>query len=154
MTFLSNPEMASSIIQSWESFQKVPNFEAVAGRRIFRKFFELDPRAQTVFFAAGKQQDRQLTLHSKLVIDMLDRVVHTLNNATHLHQIEKELMELGRRHVAYGASPDQFLPMGRALITTMERMLGIGKLTEQDRQNWLALFEFIANKMTAAAQEQ
>jgi hemoglobin-like flavoprotein len=136
-----------NLVQTWDSLKKVPNFHDVAGRRIFRKFFELDPRAHSLFFAVGKAKDKELALHARMVVDMLDYVIHLMATSTHLAQMDKELGELGKRHMQYGVHPDQLTIMGKAVVITLDKMLGIGNLTEEDRQNWYTFFELIAGKM-------
>ena len=72
-----------------------------------------------------------------------------------LHQVEKiipAVEELGRRHVGYGVTAEQYRPVGEALIWTLEKGLG-DAFTPEVKDAWVTTYTTLESVMTKAASD-
>ena len=74
----------------------------------------------------------------------------------HLHRIDDIVPaseDLGRRHVSYGATEDDYKPVGGALIWALEQALR-DEFTPEVRAAWLAAYRFLTDVMIEAARDR
>ena len=65
----------------------------------------------------------------------------------------KELVSgLGRRHVALGALPEHYGPVGQALLHALEHLLG-DRFTTEVKTAWTTLYLDLAAAMTSGSSE-
>jgi hemoglobin-like flavoprotein len=57
------------------------------------------------------------------------------------------LLDLGERHIRYGATPDLFPPVGDILIATLEECLGSENFTPTMKAAWLEVYNAISTDM-------
>ncbi len=60
------------------------------------------------------------------------------------------MQDLGRRHVRYGVTADQYRPVGEAMIWTLQQGLG-DAFTNDVRDAWIAAYGTLVGVMTDAA---
>jgi nitric oxide dioxygenase len=67
--------------------------------------------------------------------------------------IERELERLGAQHVEYGVKPDDYAPVGAALITTLREMLGehFAEDTEEARTEFYPQVSLVMERGAAKA---
>jgi hemoglobin-like flavoprotein len=142
-----------NVTTTWDKAKRTPKFEQVAGEAILTRVFHLEPKARSMF---GFSQDEEVTenpkfaVHSKVMVDMLDMAVSFLG--PDLEPIEYELLDLGKRHIAYGVQPEYLPIMERAVVYALEGILD-DKLTRDDRGSWQVIFQFMIEHMTKGMKE-
>jgi hemoglobin-like flavoprotein len=97
-----------------ESFAKVVPISEQAAALFYGRLFEIAPAVQPLFRGNMPEQGRKL-------MAMLAAVVNGLGT---LEAILPAASALAKRHVAYGVTPDHYVPVGEALLWTLERGLG------------------------------
>jgi hemoglobin-like flavoprotein len=80
---------------------------------------------------------------------MLSIMVANLNN---IEEIAPTVQDLGRRHIGYGATLDDYDAVGRALMWTLEQGLR-EQFTPDVKSAWLAAFTALAKVMAEGASE-
>jgi len=141
------------VTMSWARLKEIENYKDVAGESIFLSIFELRPEARTLFsFGASEiiKSNPQFWKHAHTMVDMIDCAVAFLG--PDLEPLEEDLLELGRRHVGYGVTPEYLPTMGYALFITLEKMLG-NKFQKSDKESWQCVFQFIISKMIVGIQQ-
>lgn len=137
-----------NVTQTWDKAKATPKFEQVAGEAILTRLFKLEPKSREMF---GFSDDEAVTknpkfaVHSKSMVDMLDLAVSFLG--PDLEPIEFELLDLGKRHIAYGVHIAYLPMMERSVMYALEGILG-DKLTREDRGSWQVVFQFMIEHMT------
>lgn len=128
------------LVQS--SFEKVAPIAPQAADLFYGRLFEIAPEVRKLFPEDISEQKSKL-------MSMLTTAV------TNLHQVEKiipAVQDLGRRHVQYGVTNDQYKPVGEALIWTLEKGLG-DDFTPDVKAAWIATYTTLEGVMTTAASE-
>ena len=78
------------------------------------------------------------------MVDMIDCAVGYLG--PDLEPLQEDLVDLGKRHIAYGVKTE-FLPsMERAVMYALEDMMD-DSLTKEDRAAWGSVFTFMIRTM-------
>ncbi|GKY93941.1 hypothetical protein MPSEU_000361000 [Mayamaea pseudoterrestris] len=142
-----------NVTTTWDKAKRTPKFEEVAGEAILTRLFTLEPQARTMFgFDATEvvTENPKFGHHSKVMVDMLDMAVSFLG--PDLEPIEYELLDLGKRHIAYGVQPEYFPIMERAVMYALDGILD-DKLTRDDRGSWQVIFQFMIENMTKGMKE-
>ena len=124
------------------SFQKVAPIADTAADLFYGKLFEIAPQVRPMFPDDMSEQKTKL-------MKMLATAV------THLHEVEKvvpAVQHLGRTHVGYGVTDDQYDIVGEALIWTLGKGLGDG-FTYDVKAAWIAAYTLLATVMKEAAAE-
>jgi hemoglobin-like flavoprotein len=119
-----------------DSFSLVVPIADEAGALFYSRLFQVDPTLRTLFRGDLSQQSRKL-------MQMLAVAVRGLDN---LESIVPAVHALGRRHVAYGVTSEQFEAVGAALLWTLATALGPG-FTSEVREAWTAVYSVVANTM-------
>lgn len=114
-----------------------------AAKLFYDRLFEIDPAVRPLFTADNMPEQRK-----KLML-MLGAAVAGLED---LHALVPVLQDLGRRHVGYGVTEDQYDSVGAALLWTLER--GLGEAWNEDvSEAWAAVYALVAEVMIDAARD-
>ncbi|MEO1281941.1 MAG: globin family protein [Pseudomonadota bacterium] len=105
------PEQVS-LVQS--SFEKVVPIAPQAADIFYTKLFEIAPETRKLFPQDMSEQKSKL-------MTMLGTAVGNLHQ---IDTIVPAVQDLGRKHVGYGVTAEQYKPVGEALIHTLETGLG------------------------------
>lgn len=124
------------IILVQESFAKVAPISEKAAEIFYARLFEYDPSLKPLFKKGMKTQ-------GKMLMSALTMAVESL---THLNTLVPELEELAMRHVQYGVKPQDYTPVGNALLYTLKQGLG-DEFTPEVRQAWVDTFRLLATVM-------
>ena len=112
------------------SFAKVAPVDDETGVLFYQRLFEIAPELRPLFRGDIDEQGR-------MFMSMLTVAV---NGLTTFDSIEPALRELAIRHVDYGVRPENYAPVGAALIWVMERSLG-DDFTDEVRSAWFAVYD-------------
>jgi hemoglobin-like flavoprotein len=82
--------------------------------------------------------------HADSMVDMVDMAVSLLG--PDLDPLAEDLVDLGKRHIAYGVKMEYLPIMERAVLYAMEEMLK-GSFTPKDRRSWQLVFHFMITNM-------
>jgi hemoglobin-like flavoprotein len=122
----------------------------------FNRFFTLEPEAK-VIFGFGKdtnpaseelQKSRRFVKHAQYFIQMIDKALGMLGPDIEL--LTEILLELGKKHVDYGVKPEYFPSMGRALIHSVQSVLGNDAFTEDVKDAWVEVYGALSYDMIRA----
>jgi len=125
-----------------DSFQKVAPIADQASDLFYGRLFEIAPEVRPLFPEDMSEQKGKL-------MGMLSTAVGNL------HQVETiipAVQDLGRRHVGYGVTAEQYKPVGEALIWTLEQGLG-DDFTPEVKDAWVTTYTTLEKVMTDAAAE-
>ena len=78
------------------------------------------------------------------------RAIGTVVNGMNMPvQLIPAVSDLGRRHVVYGVTDEHYSSVGRALIGTLEQVLG-ADFTPEVKEAWTTVYNVIADTMKNA----
>ena len=123
---------------SWKLFRGVD--PVIIGDAFYSKLFIDVPEVAHLFKTPRAEQ-------SKKLIDMLTLIVSRLDR---LDELTPEIEQLAIRHVQYGAKPEHYKAIGRALLWTLERGLGMD-WNEELKQAWASCYHSLSSTMIRAA---
>ena len=103
----------------------------------YDKLFELAPEVRGLFRDDLARQKRKL-------LDTLAGLLELVGEAAMFKDV---LRNLGLRHVAYGARPEHYGPVGQALLHSLATLLG-DRFTAEVRTAWTTLYLDVAAWMT------
>lgn len=124
------------------SFDRIQPMEQQVADLFYGRLFEIAPHSRTLFPADLTDQKAKFMAMLALAILNLHRV----------EEIVPAVQDLGRRHVSYGVTEDDYKPAGEALFWTLEQTLR-DDFTPAVKAAWLAAYRLLAGVMTAAAAE-
>ena len=141
------------IQSSWAALLSAHGNDRMAtGSKIFRKLFTGDTAVLRLF--PFRHQARTLfvsapfKLHAKLFVDTMTELIANLHD---LEKVERDVRELGKRHLTYGVQPAHFDAMGEALIAVLDESCHHPSdevmLDKEERDAWLGFWGFIAKEM-------
>lgn len=104
----------------------------------YKHLFEIDPSLRAMFKDDVESQGGKLMAMLVTIITSYDR----------LDSVQTEMEELGELHVDFSVRPEQFEPVGEALIRTFEERLG-GKFTPEVRAIWGRVYDRISEMAIA-----
>jgi hemoglobin-like flavoprotein len=119
-----------------ESFTKVEPIAEQAAEIFYNKLFEYDPKLRPLFKSDLKDQGRKLMTTLKVAV----------NGLNDLEKLVVVLQQLAERHVGYGVKPEDYTPVGNALLFTLKTGLGPDWNPEL-RQAWVDVFRLMATVM-------
>lgn len=119
-----------------ESFKKVEPIAETAAEIFYKTLFEYDPNLKKLFKTGLKEQGKKLMTTLKVAIKGLDD----------LNALVPVLQQLADRHVQYGVKPEDYTPVGNALLHTLKVGLG-DDWTPELRQAWVETFRAVATVM-------
>lgn len=125
------------------SFTQVLMVADELAAQFYDRVFELDPSLKVLFRRNMHTQGREL-------MGALSVAIHNLHDPS---AIRTMLHSLGRRHMHYGVTTDDYIIVGIALMDTLADGLG-DKFTPETRTAWQALYQFIAETMQEAGQDR
>ncbi len=127
-----------------ESFDLVAKIPAeVVGELFYNHLFEISPEVKPLFGNA------QMPEQSRKLITMLAYVIGKLDK---LDSIMEEVAKLAQRHVKYGVTPEQYQPVGTALLWTLEKGLG-SNWNEELGEAWTLCYVTLSGAMIEATEE-
>lgn len=122
------------------SFDKVRPISEDAAALFYGRLFEIAPDVRALFNTDMAEQGRKLMATLTVVVNGLDNLPALL----------PAVEQLGRRHAGYGVTPEHFVPVGEALIWTLEQGLG-DDFTPEVRDAWIEAYGALAAVMQDAA---
>lgn len=129
MSIEMTPRRVALIRNSWS---RVVPISAQVGVLFYERLFDIAPETQSYF-------GEDIELQGQKLMQMLGSLVGSLND---FEQIIPAIQDLGRRHKDYGVQPEQYLPVGEALIWALEQGLG-DEFTPEMRAAWLDVYELM-----------
>ena len=133
------PEQISKVQETWSA---VTPIAGKAADLFYDRLFNLEPKLKELF-------PEDLTEQKKKLMSMIARVVSALRD---LPSVVPAIQELGRRHVGYGVTKEDYAIVGSALLWTLEQGLGAA-WTPEVKDAWVAAYTVLSNTMIAAAAE-
>jgi nitric oxide dioxygenase len=123
-----------------DSFRLVVPISDQAAALFYGRLFEIAPEIKPLFRGDMAEQGRKL-------MATLGAVVNSLGN---LEAILPAASALAQRHVGYGVKAADYVPVGAALLWTLEKGLG-ERWTPQLAQAWGAAFALLSDYMIGEA---
>jgi hemoglobin-like flavoprotein len=105
------PEQVKAIQQS---FAKVAPISEQVAELFYGRLFEIAPAVKPLFRGDMKEQGKKL----------MATLVVVVNGLSNLESILPAASALAKRHVDYGVKASDYVPVGQALLWTLERGLG------------------------------
>ncbi len=116
---------------------------------------DIAPDAWSVFpWSEGIRRGDDLSANKPFVVfvgnfvSMLDMAIDMLG--PDLEMVEEQLQKLGIRHIRYGVMPKHYPLMGKALLNTLEHLLG-DSFDEKHHCSWNAIYTFMSVTMMQGA---
>jgi hemoglobin-like flavoprotein len=132
------------IVLVQDSFALVAKIPAeTVGALFYNQLFEISPEVRQMF--ANTTMPEQ----SRKLISMLGYIVGKLDN---LESIIEEVAKLAQRHVKYGVTPQQYQPVGAALLWTLEKGLSTN-WNEELAEAWTLCYATLSGAMIEACEE-
>jgi hemoglobin-like flavoprotein len=124
-----------------KSFSAVERQREVAALVFYQRLFELAPGVRPLFKTNILEQSQKLMDMLALALSLLERP----------DELTSELEQLGARHVRYGARPEHYATVRRALLDMFASMMA-DQFTPQMREAWAELLNFIEAAMLRGAE--
>ena len=124
-----------------DSWAQVEAGRLELAQAFYRHLFTIAPGTRRLF-----GQIPSAVLEEKFA-DMLDEIVRTLDRP---YQLMPELTLLGRRHTQYGVTPEDYAPVGDALLLALEEKLGTG-FNPRVHAAWREAYQMLAHTMVRSA---
>ncbi len=118
-----------------------PRADAV-GQAFYATLFRLSPAARTLFPA-------DITPQAHKLMDMLGTIVRGLDRP---QQLQALFRDLGRRHVGYGVTEEQYDAVGAALLMALREALG-DAFDEELECAWATVYADLAETMIASTRD-
>lgn len=119
-----------------ESFAKVVPISEQAAALFYGRLFEMAPAVEPLFRGDMKEQGRKLMATLGIVV----------NGLSNLDAVLPAASALAKRHVDYGVKPDDYAPVGAALLWTLEKGLG-DQWTPDLAAAWSAAYAVLSDFM-------
>jgi nitric oxide dioxygenase len=123
-----------------DSFSRILPVRKEAGVHFYERLFEIAPETRRLFRGDIRSQGDKL-------MSTLTVVVAALPNLDSLLPVARDLAS---RHVGYGVEPGHYVPVGQALIDTLEAALDL-EFTEEVRDAWAEAYATLSTDMIATA---
>ena len=123
-----------------DSFAEVVPISQQAAALFYGRLFEIAPAVKPLFQGDMAEQGRKLMATLAVVV----------NGLADLDAILPAASALAKRHVAYGVKPGHYVPVGEALLWTLERGLGTG-WTRELAGAWTAAYTTLSQFMIGEA---
>ena len=102
----------------------------------YTKLFELDPSLQLLFKGKTEEQGKKLMSILTMFIAKLQK----------LPDIETQIKALGQRHIKYGVQVEHYHVAGKALLWTLEKVLG-SRWNQEVSDAWEEVYSMIISTM-------
>jgi hemoglobin-like flavoprotein len=123
-----------------DSFKKIVPMAATAADLFYDHLFEIAPEVRPLFPEDLQEQKKKL-------VSILGTAVANLHQ---LDRIIPAVEDLGGRHSAYRVKPENYQPVGAALLWTLEQGLG-AEFTPSLKKAWIDTYQTLAGVMQRAA---
>jgi len=123
-----------------DSFAKVEPIADTAAELFYGRLFEIAPDTKPLF------KDSDMAEQGKKLMQTLGVAVGALND---LGSVVPAIEALGKRHVGYGVTAEQYDTVGEALIWTLEQGLG-DAFTEDVKSAWVKVYGVLADVAKSA----
>ena len=127
-----------------KSFDRLRPLPRGAGQEFYETLFALDPSLRPLFSKDIENQGAMFVVALGLALKGLDADADA--------DVDSSLVELGRRHVLYGAKDIHFDTFREALLCMFAQRLG-AEFTPETAEAWRAAFDRISAVMKRAAAE-
>lgn len=134
------PVTAEQIKLVQESWAKVEPISEKAAELFYGHLFETHPEVRPLFPETMDEQGKKL-------MKMVSVAVNGLNN---LEAIVPAVQDLGKRHVGYNVTEEQYAVVGGNLLWTLEQGLG-DDFTPEVKEAWTTVYDLLATTMIEAA---
>src|SRR5215470_1373332 len=119
-----------------ESFESVQGYSNSLTKLFYGRLFEIAPGVRPLFKHSLEEQSRKLLAMLGAIVDALD----------HLEELRPQLVELGRKHVTYGAKPEHYEAMRTALLWALAQALDF-EFDSETRLAWDQMLRVVAATM-------
>ena len=120
------------------SFTQIAPIAEEAAAMFYARLFEIDPTTKPLFKETDmREQGRKLMQTLGTAVGAIHR----------LESIIPDLEALGKRHLAYGVSQEQYASVGQALIWTLGQGLG-ETFTPEVETAWTKVYTLLADVAT------
>ena len=166
--------------ETWGMIRRIPDYEMVVGTALFKNLFKLAPQALEMFSFAKDWDDSSKSsttknsnssnsatkldhgipqfifesaafrTHATGVVTTLGPVIQMMIGED-MANLTAMLHKLGARHVSYGVHAAHYKILETALLRTLQGALRQQEWTDQVRQGWVVVLNFIAQGMKAGA---
>jgi hemoglobin-like flavoprotein len=127
-----------ALVQS--SFAEVKPISEQAAALFYGRLFEIAPAVKPLFKGDMAEQGRKL----------MATLAYVVNGLADLPSILPAASALAKRHVAYGAKPEHYGPVGEALLWTLEKGLG-PKWNSETAAAWTKAYTTLSGYMISEA---
>jgi hemoglobin-like flavoprotein len=132
------PERERLVRESWRQIE--PMAQELA-RLFYERLFELEPATERLFASTDMEaQGRKFW-------QMVAEIVRALDEPD---ELVSQTAALGRRHLGYGVTDDQYELVGAALLWTLEQALG-SAFTREVGEAWSEAYLMVATVMRRSA---
>lgn len=130
------PQQIQLLKQSWEVVK--PKASQLA-EFFYYHLFDANPGFRVLFKGSLYEQQQKF-------IRMLDMVI---THVDHLSAIDTDIRDSGMRHGGYGVKPQDFAPVGDALLYALQTAIK-DEWTSEHTVAWTAAYTIISTKMLSA----
>jgi hemoglobin-like flavoprotein len=131
---------ADEIALVQKSFAEVKPVSEQAAALFYGRLFEIAPSVKPLFKGDMAEQGRKL----------MGTLAYVVNGLADLPAILPAASALAKRHVNYGARPEHYVPVGEALLWTLEQGLG-PKWTPEVAAAWTKAYKTLSGYMITEA---
>ena len=122
------------------TFALVEPKAGIAGLVFYRNLFNLDPSLRRLFQTSIELQARKL----------MESLGYTIASFEQPESLISVLEPMGRRHAGYGVCEEHYDTVIRAMLQTLDDVLG-GGFSAEAREAWKQALSFVARAMKAGA---
>lgn len=119
--------------ETWTAASADPD---AAAALFYGKLFEAAPAVKPLFSSDMSVQGRKL----------MQMISIAVNNMEQIEDIVPALVDLGAKHVDYGAAPEHYPVVGEILIDTLKTALG-DEFTKDAEEAWQRTYSALASVM-------
>ena len=134
---LLTPAQRRLVRQSLESVQE---YSTAVIKLFYGRLFEIAPAVRPLFQPSLDEQSSKLLQMLATVVDRLDR----------FDELREPLLELGRKHVIYGAKPEHYDAVRKALLWAFAQALG-PEFDRETKSAWDQMMRAVATTMIEGA---
>jgi hemoglobin-like flavoprotein len=125
-----------------DSFASVQEYSNSITKLFYGRLFELAPGLRGLFKNSLEEQSQKL-------LDMIGTIVEALDD---MQAFRPQLLELGRKHVTYGAKPEHYDIVRQALLWALARALEY-EFEPETKSAWDQLLRNVTVAMLEGARE-
>jgi len=119
-----------------DSFHQLAPEQEAASQLFYQRLFEIAPDLRTLFRGEIESQGMRFMTTLGVILDHIDNAA----------ALRPHMERLAKGHAALGVKPEHFVPMGEALVRTMEETLG-DRFPPGARAAWEDAYSHIAGLM-------